>query len=122
MNPRTVKPQTPLSLILGLAALAAILIGMIVLAVWVSQRQIVDARLTGVITEKRFEPAPEEQITIGRDGINALQKKGNYLLVVRVPQRDGSPKDYTVYLPLESQYNAVKVGDNFDVGPYVVRE
>lgn len=119
MNPRTIKPQTPVRLIAGLSLLGILLVFAIAYAVFYSQRQIEDARLRGVITEKHFNPQPEQQISIGSHGLSSTDKKGEFILIVEVPKRDGSIKDYTVYVD-ETRYNAVNVGDSFDVGPYLV--
>jgi hypothetical protein len=40
---------------------------------------------------------------------------------VEVLQKDGTQKPYTVWLNDKKRYDAIKVGDNFDVGPYLVR-
>jgi hypothetical protein len=40
---------------------------------------------------------------------------------VEVPQSDGTKKTYTVELMKKDQYDAIKVGDSFDVGPYLVK-
>jgi dephospho-CoA kinase len=47
--------------------------------------------------------------------------KFDYIITVEVLQKDGSKKSYTVWLNDKARYDAVKVGDNFDVGPYLVR-
>lgn len=118
-NPRTVKVQTPWQLIVLSIGAGLLVMGGIVYATWYSMRQIDDAKMTGLVVQKIFTPAPEQQITLGRDGISAQQKKGEYVIVVSVKGRDGQTREYNVWLD-EERYEALKVGDAFDVGPYLV--
>jgi hypothetical protein len=43
------------------------------------------------------------------------------VITVEVLQKDGTQKSYTVWLNDKMRYDSIKVGDNFDVGPYLVR-
>jgi len=69
---------------------------------------------------KEFTPQPETQITLGRKGsVTARERDGIYLLTVEVPQPDGTKKPYYVEIKTKDQYDAIKIGDTFDVGPYL---
>jgi hypothetical protein len=46
---------------------------------------------------------------------------GDYVIQVEVPQSDGSKKTFTVWLNDKSKYEAIQVGDRYDVGPALVR-
>jgi len=102
----------------------AFVLAFILFAVWQMGSGITDAKMTGTIVAKEFKPmtAPEQQITIHRQGEVRVDKvEGEYIITVEVLQRDGTKKSYTVWLNDPARYDAVKVGDNFDVGPYLVR-
>ena len=106
-------------LIVGLCLLGLFLIAGILYAIYQAQAGIEDARLRGVITAKNFEPQPEQQITFGRGGLNKTDTKGEYTFNVQVKNRDGSVKDYIVFVD-QTRYEAHDIGDTFDVGPYLV--
>lgn len=120
MKPRTIKPETPVRLIISLCLLGLLLISGILYAIYYTQREIEDARMRGTITEKHFTPQPEQQITIGEGGLNVTETKGEYTFIVEVKSREGGAKEYTVYVD-EERYEAHEIGDLFDVGPYLVR-
>ena len=85
---------------------------------------ITDAKMTGVVVAKEFKPMaePEQQITIHKGGdVRSDRVDGEYVITVEVSLKDGVKKSYTVWLNDKARYDAVKVGDNFDVGPYLVR-
>jgi len=120
---RTVKPQVPARVILTAVLIGVIVVGFILAAIWQSSRGITEARMTGVIVSKEFQPypAPEREITLNRSGtITAQTSEGQYLIAVDVPQGDGSKKTYNVWLNDKLRYDAVKVGDSFDVGPFLI--
>lgn len=122
MNPRVVKPQTPARLIVAAVGIGLLVLGFVVFSVWYSGRNITNARMSGIIVEKEFVPAPEQQIVLGREGsIQAREKEGDYILVVEVPQPDGGKKTFRVFLG-KKRYDSLQVGQSFDVGPYVVPE
>jgi hypothetical protein len=121
-DPRTVKVKTPVRLIVAACAVGGLVLFFVVFAVWQSGTQIIDARKTGTIIKKEFIPAPEEQITLQRQGqVTSRQKDGEYILTVDVVARDGSKKTYNVFLNKE-RYDAVKVGDSYDVGPALISD
>ncbi len=101
-------------MLIGLFVLA-----FVVMAVWQSMVGITDSRKRGVVIAKEFIPEPERQITLGRQGnVTARDKEGRYWLKVDVTMSDGAKKLYDVEIMKKDQYEAIKVGDSFDVGPY----
>ena len=103
----------------GLLVLAFILF-----AVWQMGSGISDAKMTGTVVAKDFKPMaePEKQITIHKGGdVRTDKVDADYIITVEVLQRDGTKKSYTVWLNDKARYDAIKVGDKFDVGPYLVR-
>jgi hypothetical protein len=122
MDPRVVKPHTPPRLIVAAVLIALFVFSFIVFAVWQSGRGITAARMSGIVIAKEFVPEAERQITVGRDGgVTARDKEGDYMLKVEVTQPDGAKKTYDVWLTKKEQYEAIKIGDSFDVGPYLVK-
>ncbi len=120
MDPRTVKPQIPPRLIVGAVLAGVLLLAFIFFAIWYSGRGIQAAKMTGVVVGKEFVPAAERQISLSREGaVRARDKEGDYIVTIEVPQPDGTKKPYTVWLGKE-YYDSIKVGDAFDVGPYLV--
>jgi len=121
---RVVKTKVPLRVIFSAVLIGVLVVGFILYAVWESGRGLHEARMTGVIVSKEFQPypAPERQITLNRGGtVSARTSDGQYLLSVEVPQSDGSKKTFNVWLNDKLRYDAVKVGDSFDVGPYLIK-
>ncbi len=122
-DPRTVKVKTPVRLIITACAIGGVVLFFIIFAVWQSGTQIIDARKTGKIVKKEFIAEPEEQIVLQKQGqVTARQKDGEYILTVEVIGRDGVTKTYHVSNLNKAQYDAVNVGDNYDVGPALVNE
>ena len=120
---RIVKSQVPARVIVSAILIGVFAVGFILIAVWQSGRGITEARMTGKIVSKEFQPyaEAERQITLNRGGtVSAQTSDGQYLISVEVPQGDGSKKTFTVWLNDKRRYDAVKVGDSFDVGPYFV--
>lgn len=122
MQPRTFKPQVPPRLIVAALAIGLFLAGFIGLAIWQSGSRIKEARMSGTIVAKEFVPKQERQIVVHRGGgMQTEEVTGDYILTVEVRQPDGSKKPYNVWID-RRRYDAVKLGDSFDVGPYLVRE
>jgi len=120
-NHRVVKPKLPARVVLSAVAIGLFVIGFIIVAVWQSGRGITEARMSGTIVSKEFQPLaqPEREITLNRSGtLSATNTTGSFLITVEVPSPDGTKKLYTVWLNDQARYDAVKVGDAFDVGPY----
>lgn len=123
MSSRLVRTRLPVRVVAAAFLLGAFLLGFLVLAVWQSGSAIKKARMTGMVVAKEFIPAPEQQVTIGRkSGLSASQFPGEYILTVEVITGDKrTKKPYDVWVG-KRRYEAVKIGDSFDVGPYLVRE
>ncbi len=99
--------------------MAAIVLGFIFYAVFSTGSQITDARMRGLVTKKEFIPQKEEQVAFGKGGVVAAEFEGQYLIFVDVKFRDGTTKAFEVDLRDKRRFDEVKVGDEFDVGPYV---
>ena len=122
MNPRAIKARHPARVIVAAILIGLFLVGFIVLAIWQSGTQIKKARMTGLIVAKEFVPRPEHQVTLGRrGGLTAQESEGDYILTVEVIVDGGTKKPYNVWVN-KRRYETLKVGDSFDVGPYLVRE
>ena len=123
MNSRVVRTRVPVRVLAAAFLLGLFLIGFLVLAVWQSGSAIERARMTGRVVAKEFVPAPEQQVTIGRKGgFSASESPGEYILTVEVTMDDNrTKKPYDVWVD-KRRYEAAKIGDSFDVGPYLVRE
>ncbi len=119
-NSRTIKVKTPWGLVVSAVAMGVLVLAGIVFALWMSSQGVVAARMTGTVVAKEFVPQAEEQITFGEDGLKTGKKAGEYILTVDVPQTDGPPEPFNVWLG-KAQYDAVEVGDSFDVGPLLVK-
>jgi hypothetical protein len=122
MNSRAFKARHPARVIVAAASIGLFLVGFLALAIWQSGTQIDKARMTGQIVAKEFVPRPEHQVTLGRrGGLTAQESEGDYVLTVEVVVSGGTKKPYNVWVN-KKRYDALKVGDSFDVGPYLVRE
>jgi hypothetical protein len=123
MNSRVVRTRLPVRVLAAAFLLGLFLVGFLVLAVWQSGSAIEKARMTGKVVAKEFVPAPEQQVRVGRNGgLTATESPGEYILTVEVTTEDRkTKKSYDVWVD-KRRYEAVKIGDPFDVGPYLVRE
>jgi len=122
MTDRTFKPKLPAKTIATAVLIGAFIIGFIVFAVVQVGQPIDKAWMTGTIVSKEHIPYqnPEEQVTLNRDGdLSARTIDGEYILTVDVPQEDGTNKPFKVWMPNKKSYDEVKVGDSFNVGPYL---
>jgi hypothetical protein len=123
-NPPVFDPKTPASMWIKALAVGLLVFSFILFAVWQMSSGIANAKMTGTVVAKDFKPMaePEKQITIHKGGdVRSDKVDGDYIITVEVLQKDGTKKSYTVWLNDKARYDAVKVGDNFDVGPYLVR-
>jgi hypothetical protein len=123
-TPPVFKPKTPASMWIKALAVGLIVFSFILFAVWQMGSGIANAKMTGTVVAKDFKPMaePEKQITIHKGGdVRSDKVDGDYIITVEVLQKDGTKKSYTVWLNDKARYDAVKLGDNFDVGPYLVR-
>jgi hypothetical protein len=122
MNPRTIEARNPPRVIVAAALIGLFVGGFVLLATWQSGAEIEKAKMRGRIVAKEFVPQPEHRITVGRKGgVDAEDFQGEYILTVEVPTKDGERKPYHVWVD-KQRYNALKIGDSFDVGPYLVRQ
>jgi hypothetical protein len=122
MNPRAVETRNPPRVIVAAVLIGLFLVGFIVLAVWQSAAQIERARMTGQIVAKEFVPRGERQVTLARKGgLTARESEGDYILTVEVIAAGGTKRPYNVWVD-KKLYDTLKIGDPFDVGPYLVRE
>ena len=123
MSSRVIRTRVPVRVWAAAFLLGLFLIGFLVLAIWQSGSAIEKARMTGRVVAKEFIPAPEQQVTIGRQsGLSATESSGEYILTVEVTTEDKrTKKPYDVWVD-KRRYQAAKIGDSFDVGPYLVRE
>lgn len=64
--------------------------------------------VVGTIVEKQFNPAPQEEISVGRKGLRTKQIDGEYLMKVRV---DGVAEPYEVPVT-RATYESKSVGDS----------
>lgn len=70
-------------------------LGFLALGFWALSRQAINPHwLEGVVTEKSFTPAPEQQIEVGKGGVSSREVKGTYRLFVRGD--DG--QEYTIFV------------------------
>lgn len=122
-NSRVFKAKTPLRVILTAVLIAGGVVAFIIFATYQSAKEIIATKKTGLIVDKEFRPAPERQIIVDRKGsLTTDFKDGYYFLTVEVPQPDGTKKKYYVELQDKSAFEALKVGDSYDVGPYLIPE
>lgn len=121
---RKFKPHTPPAVIIKAVIIAVVVTGFVVAAIYETGRGIREAKLTGVIVNKQFVPAEynEQQITLSREGDIAVRNvEGDFILEVEVNHPKEGKKLYRVWLPDRARYETLKVGDSFDVGPYLVK-
>ena len=123
MSSRVIRTRVPVRVWAAAFLLGLFLIGFLVLAIWQSGSAIEKARMTCRVVAKEFIPAPEQQVTICRQsGLSATESPGEYILTVEVTTEDKrTKKPYDVWVD-KRRYQAAKIGDSFDVGPYLVRE
>ncbi len=121
VNSRVVKVETPWLVIVTAVSIAALLLAGIIFAVWTSGQGVMAARMTGTVVAKEFIPLAEEQITFGEDGLKTGSLAGSYTLTVDVPMPDGTVEPYVVERLGKERWEAVSVGDSFDVGPLLVK-
>lgn len=121
-DPRVVKPQLPIGVIVSAVVIGLLVLGFVIFAVGYTGYQVQKAKLPGVIISKEFVADEAREISIGRKGqLDARDKDGDYYITVEAMGPDGAKKPYDVWVPKE-MYERLKVGDKFDVGPYLVKE
>jgi hypothetical protein len=92
----------------GIVLLAFVLWGI----VHMSQDVAGHSLLTGKIVAKHFEPQPEEQLTLGKGGLDERNLDGIYTVQVRTP--DGQTYKVFVEKPV---YQSHKLGDDLSFLP-----
>ena len=118
MNPRTVKSKNSPRAIITAIGIGILLMGFVVYGTYSGKTTFHEARMSGVITAKEFNPQKERQIILGDEGnLTAKDKDGEYLLTVEVPDVGG--KKFTVWVN-KRLYDSLDTGDKFDVGAYLV--
>ncbi|HEX4084637.1 MAG TPA: hypothetical protein VHY22_07000 [Chthoniobacteraceae bacterium] len=104
----TMGRDVTIGVIAGLALLGAVVWGIMGMGQGVTGHSV----LAGKIVSKQFQPQQEEQLTVGRGGLDERNVDGTYTMVVRTP--DGH--DYTVFVD-KAAYQAHKDGDSFTFLP-----
>ena len=101
---RTTKRDVLIGIVVGVLILGFIGFGIYSLA-----RNTGGGDLTGTITARTFTPQPEQQISIGRAGLQERKVDGSYTFEVSVgPEK----RIYTVWVDKEV-YASHKAGDRF---------
>ena len=108
---RRVVPGTRLRDTLIAFGVGAAILGLILYAVLDFSRQAgATGQVEGIIVSKHFTPQPENQITVGKDGLKTRQIDGEYSFQVRMPQENG--KHYKVIVG-KSDYETRQAGEPF---------
>ena len=111
-KPFVVKSTTArdavIAVIAGGGLLAFVLWGMLHMSQGVTGHSL----LLGTIVARHFQPQPEEQLTVGRGGLDEQHIDGTYTMDVRTP--DG--RIYTVYVE-KPVYDAHLPGDSLSFLP-----
>jgi hypothetical protein len=105
--PNTGRREFIIALACGLGILGFLVYGVSVMGA--RQQKASTNTLTGRVVEKKFTPAPEEQVSFGRSGVRSQQIAGEYILRVHV-----AIEDRTFEVPVDANtFEAVRVGSNF---------
>jgi hypothetical protein len=105
--PTTTRREMVVATLSGLGVLVAIGYG--VFALGKGQRKAARNTISGRIQKKTFTPSPEQQISVGRGGLNSREFAGEYILEVFVKS-----EDRTFQVPVDdTTYEAARVGDSF---------
>lgn len=106
--PSTTRREMLIAVASGVAVLGFVGYGIFVMSGW--QRKASTNTLTGKIVAKRFNPAPEDQISFSRKkGLKSEHIAGEYILDIRV-----SEEDRTFEVPVDANtYEAVRMGSSF---------
>jgi|GEM_PF-2145707 len=100
--PTISRREIIVSVVVALVVLSAIIFGVVKMG-----NRFTTAKLTGVIELKTFTPRAEDQVTIGKKGVEVRHIEGEYGFEVRA-----GGKVYVV--PVEKEiYDAKKVGERF---------
>ena len=108
---RRIVPDTRLRDTLIAVVVGAVILGLIGYAVFsFSKGTGASDRVEGVIVGKHFTPRPEEQITVGKGGLNTREIAGEYRFEVRVPSENGKVYDVIVG---KQDYDTRQAGEPF---------
>ncbi len=104
--PDSRKRDTLIAVVAG-----AVILGVILYAVYDFSRGVSESgRVEGIIVQKHFEPQPETQITVGKNGLNTRRIDGEYSFDVRMPQENDKVYKVIVGKP---DYETRRVGERF---------
>lgn len=104
----TTARDVTIAVVAGIALLAFVLWGIL----HMSQEVTGHSLLTGKIVSKHFEPQQEEQLTIGKGGLDKKNLDGTYTMEVRTP--DGQIYKVFVEKPV---YESHQTGDELSFLP-----
>ncbi|MDB6155326.1 MAG: hypothetical protein JWL90_3779 [Chthoniobacteraceae bacterium] len=103
--PSTTKRDAFIAAVCGLLVLGFIIYG--IGSMMSQSKQARSTTLTGVILEKRFTAAPEQQISVGGKGLRIKEIEGEYVLKVRA-----GVDDRVFEVPVQkNMYELKSVGD-----------
>lgn len=111
-KPFVVKSTTAREVIIAVLAGAALLAFVLWGILHMSQEVTGHSLLTGKIVAKHFEPQQEEQLSVGKGGLDEKNIDGVYTMDVRTP--DG--RMYTVFVE-KPVYEAHQTGDELSFLP-----
>lgn len=105
--PRTTRRDAIIAAVTGVIALGFLGYGFVQFAQMSHRAK--SSTLTGVVIEKQFSPAPEQQISVGRAGLKERSIDGEYVLKARVDAEGGRIFE----VPVEkAMFEQKKVGDS----------
>jgi len=105
--PTTTRREMLFATLCGVGVLGVIGYG--VVALGKGQRKAASNTISGTIRKKTFTPGPEQQIRVGRGGLQSRKFDGEYLLEVFVKS-----ENRTFQVPIDAAtYEAVRIGDSF---------
>jgi hypothetical protein len=93
-------------LVIGIVA-GALILGFVLWAIGSMGNRVADKWITGTVIAKHFTPQPEQQITIGKGGVDDRKIDGDYTFEIVA---DG--KNYTVWVD-KSVYDSRNIGESF---------
>lgn len=108
-KPVVVQTTRTRDVVLGVA-IGLLVLGFVIYGIMSMSNRVMGNDLIGTITAKHFTPqAEEQQITLGKGGLNEKTVTGEYRFEVQVPPEN---KIYTVWVD-KVVYDARNVGEEF---------
>lgn len=104
--PSTTRRDALIAGLAGVLVLAFMVFGVMTFVFQSQKAQ--SAKVTGVILERQFTPAPEQEISVGGKGLKVKNIEGEFLLKVRV---DNEPEPFEVPVT-KAIYESKKNGDS----------